>query len=107
MYPVDDDVAAFYGLSRVAIAQVTDNPDPLLDQAEVVLRKVFEEVPTHPGGIHYSMHATDVEGRAGNALTMVKAYSKIAPEVPHASRMSSHTTRGWATGRRRSPGTLR
>ncbi len=86
----DLDTAALYGLSRVALAQVVRNRDPLLDEAERVLRKVFEDAPMHPGGIHYSIHATDVDGRAENALDRVEAYGKIAPEVPHALHMPSH-----------------
>ena len=89
-HPDDLDTAALYGLSRVALAQVVRNRDPLLDEAERVLRKVFEAAPMHPGGIHYSIHATDVDGRAGNALDMVKAYGDIAPNVPHALHMPSH-----------------
>lgn len=89
-HPDDLDTAALYGLSRVALAQVVRNRDPLLDEAERVLRKVFEAAPRHPGGIHYSIHATDVDGRSENALDMVKAYGEIAPEVPHALHMPSH-----------------
>lgn len=84
------DTAALYGLSRVALAQVVRNRDPLLDEAETVLREIFEQYPTHPGAIHYSIHATDVDGRAENALDMVEAYGKIAPDVPHALHMPSH-----------------
>ena len=84
------DTAALYGLSRVTLAQVVQNRDPLLDDAENVLRDIFEQHPTHPGAIHYSIHATDVDGRAENALDMVEAYGQIAPDVPHALHMPSH-----------------
>lgn len=89
-YPEDLDIAAFYGLSRLAIAQVAEDRDPLHDEAEVILRDIFEQVPTHPGAIHYSIHATDVDGRSENALDMVEAYGKIAPVVPHALHMPTH-----------------
>jgi tetratricopeptide (TPR) repeat protein len=88
--PDDLDTAALYALSRLSLAFVADDRDPLLDEAEAVLRKVWEKEPTHPGAIHYSIHATDVEGRAENALDLVEAYGKIAPEVPHALHMPSH-----------------
>ena len=84
------DTAALYGLSRVTLAQVVQNRDPLLDDAETVLREIYEQHPTHPGAIHYSIHATDVDGRADNALDMVEAYGEIAPDVPHALHMPSH-----------------
>jgi tetratricopeptide (TPR) repeat protein len=89
-YPDDPDIAAFYGLSLLAIAQRVENKEPLYDKAEDVLRAVFERFPAHPGAIHYSIHATDVDGRAENALDMVEKYSEIAPEVPHALHMPSH-----------------
>ncbi len=89
-HPHDLDIAALYCLSRVTLAQVVRNREPLLDEAERVLREVYEQAPTHPGAIHYSIHATDVDGRAENALDMVEAYGEIAPDVPHALHMPSH-----------------
>ncbi|MBE9170062.1 hypothetical protein IQ238_21915 [Pleurocapsales cyanobacterium LEGE 06147] len=88
--PDDFDTAALYGLSRLAIAEGAENRDTLYDEAEKVLRAVWEEEPTHPGAIHYSIHATDIDGRAENALDMVEVYGEIAPEVAHALHMPSH-----------------
>jgi len=89
-YPDDADVASLYGLTLLSEAQFREDRDPLFDEAEAVLRRVFEKVPTHPGAIHYSIHATDVDGRAENALDMVEKYAHIAPQVPHALHMPSH-----------------
>lgn len=89
-HPGDLDTAAFYGLSRLALAGRADNPDAFHDEAEAVLRQVWEEQPAHPGAIHYSIHATDADGRAENALDMVAVYGDIAPQVPHALHMPSH-----------------
>jgi tetratricopeptide (TPR) repeat protein len=89
-YPDDPDIAALYALSRLTLAQRVDDRKPLFDEAEAILRKVYEQAPAHPGAIHYSIHATDADGRAENALDMVEAYSAIAPEVPHALHMPSH-----------------
>ncbi|WP_404364008.1 hypothetical protein [Marinobacter sp.] len=88
--PDDHDVAALYALSRLALAMQADGRDPLHDEAETILRTIWEKEPTHPGAIHYSIHATDVDGRAENALDIVETYGKIAPEVPHALHMPSH-----------------
>ncbi|PXX97366.1 tetratricopeptide repeat protein [Halomonas sp. LBP4] len=88
--PDDLDTAALYGLSLVAVAARAEDRNPLLDEAEAVLRAVWEEESTHPGAIHYSIHATDVEGRAENALDLVEVYADIAPEVTHARHMPSH-----------------
>ena len=89
-YPNDIEIASFYSLSRLTIAQRADNRDPYHDEAESILREIYEEVSTHPGAIHYSIHATDVDGRAENALDMVEAYGRIAPDNPHALHMPSH-----------------
>jgi tetratricopeptide (TPR) repeat protein len=87
----DDDTAALYALSLLTLAmQQSDRRDVLHDEAEKILRAIWEEEPTHPGAIHYSIHATDADGRAENALDMVEVYGTIAPEVPHALHMPSH-----------------
>lgn len=86
----DQDIRALYGLSLLTLAQRADDRNPLHDKAEAILREVYDENPRHPGAIHYSIHATDVDGRAENALSMVEAYGKIAPDVPHALHMPTH-----------------
>lgn len=86
----DADTAALYALSRLALAQRADDPAPLHDEAEAILKDIYQRNPNHPGAIHYAIHATDADGRAQNALEMVSRYSDIAPEVPHALHMPSH-----------------
>ena len=88
--PEDPDTAAFYALSRLALAPVADDRGPLYDEAETVLRGVYDQVPTHPGAVHYTIHANDAAGRADRSLDIVKSYGEIAPEVPHALHMPSH-----------------
>ncbi|WP_240761735.1 tetratricopeptide repeat protein [Nitrosococcus wardiae] len=88
--PGDLDTAALYALSRLTLAQQVEERDPLHEEAEGILRAIYEKIPTHPGAIHYTIHATDAKGRAKNALDMVAAYGEIAPEVPHALHMPSH-----------------
>lgn len=90
--PQDLNTAALYGLSRLALAMevAPENRDALHDEAEKVLREVWEAESEHPGAIHYSIHATDVDGRAENALDLVEAYGEIAPTVPHSLHMPSH-----------------
>jgi tetratricopeptide (TPR) repeat protein len=90
-HPEDHDTAALYALSRLALAQLAaEKRGPLHDEAEAVLREIYEEAPTHPGAVHYTIHATDADGRAGRALDIVRSYGEIAPEVPHALHMPSH-----------------
>lgn len=91
-HPDDLDVAALYGLSRLALAAAADPRarSALHDEAEAVLREVWTVQNTHPGAIHYTIHATDADGRAKNALDIVGLYGEIAPSVPHALHMPSH-----------------
>jgi tetratricopeptide (TPR) repeat protein len=89
-HPEDHDVAALYSLSLLTEALWSDDRDALHDQAEALLAAIWEQERTHPGAIHYAIHATDADGRAENALEMVEAYGRIAPEVPHALHMPSH-----------------
>ena len=86
----DHDVAAFYALSLLTKAMSAENRHALHDQAEAILDEIWQEEPSHPGAIHYAIHATDADGRAENALHMVEAYGAIAPNVPHALHMPSH-----------------
>lgn len=88
--PDDPDITALYGLSLLTLAQRADDLNPLHDEAEALLGEVYEENRRHPGAIHYTIHATDVDGRAENALDIVEAYGKIAPDVPHALHMPTH-----------------
>jgi tetratricopeptide (TPR) repeat protein len=88
--PDDLDVAALYALSRLSLAPVTENRAALHDEAETVLRAVYAEEPTHPGAVHYTIHANDVTGRADRSLDIVRSYSAIAPQMPHALHMPTH-----------------
>lgn len=89
-FPDDPDVASLYALSRLALALESDERHALHDEAESVLREIWEDEPRHPGAVHYTIHATDADGRAGNAIEVVESYGKIAPNVPHALHMPSH-----------------
>ncbi len=89
-YPDDLDVASLYALSRMTPALPSDDPKALRDEAEQVLREAWKTEPTHPGAVHYTIHSTDADGRAGNATEIVASYGAIAPEVPHALHMPSH-----------------
>jgi len=86
----DFDVTALYALSLLTEAQRSDNRQALYDEAEAVLRRVWDSESTHPGAVHYTIHATDADGRAENAPGIVASYGEIAPNVPHALHMPSH-----------------
>src|SRR3990170_1257441 len=48
-------------------------------------------MPTHPGLAHYIIHAYDVPPLAPKALDAARKYASLAPAVPHALHMPSHT----------------
>jgi tetratricopeptide (TPR) repeat protein len=87
-----EDIAALYALTLLTRAQAAEpaHRDRLHDEAEGILRGIWRNNSRHPGAIHYSIHATDVDGRAENALDMVEAYGHIAPHTAHALHMPSH-----------------
>lgn len=89
-FPDDLDIAALYALSRLTLALSAEDRKALHNEAEKVLREAWESEPTHPGAVHYSIHATDADGRAANATEIVDSYADIAPSVPHALHMPSH-----------------
>jgi len=81
-FPGDLDVASLYALSRLTLAVSSDERKALHDEAEQVLRQAWKTEPTHPGAVHYTIHSTDADGRAGNATRIVASYGAIAPDVP-------------------------
>ena len=52
---------------------------------------MYAKLPNHPGLAHYIIHAYDVPVLAPKALKAANAYAGIAPAVPHALHMPSHT----------------
>ncbi|NMT65103.1 tetratricopeptide repeat protein [Marinobacter orientalis] len=89
-FPDDVDIATLYALSLLAKARSAEDRKALHDEAERVLRAAWKTEPTHPGAVHYTIHATDADGRGSNATEIVDSYTQIAPNVPHALHMPSH-----------------
>jgi tetratricopeptide (TPR) repeat protein len=88
--PEDIEIAAFYGLSLIAVGQIRDDELEYRARAAEVLAEVHERQPRHPGAIHYIIHADDATGRAAEHPHVVEGYDEIAPQVPHALHMPSH-----------------
>lgn len=89
-YPSDIDAGAFSALAKIAVAPKTDPTFSQNREAGALLEKLNKISPTHPGSIHYTIHAYDSAPLAELAVTYARAYDKIAPDVPHASHMPSH-----------------
>ncbi len=88
--PEDTETAAFYALSQLAVAPVSESPALHRARAAEVLLGIHDRASRHPGAIHYTIHANDVHDRAGESLDIVRSYADIAPSVPHALHMPTH-----------------
>ena len=90
-YPSDDNAAAFYALSLIAVRSPNKSANMARrKQAIDILQKLFQEESDDPGVAHYLIHATDTPELAHLGLEAARRYSKIAPDSPHALHMPSH-----------------
>jgi tetratricopeptide (TPR) repeat protein len=88
-HPEDLEAEAFYALALLGLSQGTRNV-PTYIRAGVLAEDVFRKNPDHPGAAQYIIHAFDDPVHAPLGLRAARAYSKIAPDAPHAQHMTSH-----------------
>jgi len=88
-----DDMEAriFWALAIAQTALPTDKTFAQNLKAAEILEPLYKRNPNHPGLAHYIIHAYDVPALAARALPAARAYADIAPSVPHALHMPSHT----------------
>lgn len=90
-FPDDLEAQAFFALSHLATAsRGGGEPAAHHERAGRVLQGILEKEPTHPGAVHYTIHANDFDGRQGKSLGVVRSYGEIAPLNPHALHMPTH-----------------
>ncbi|OFW39849.1 MAG: hypothetical protein A3F70_04305 [Acidobacteria bacterium RIFCSPLOWO2_12_FULL_67_14] len=89
--PRDAEIRIFYGLAVTQTAVPTDKTYAKQIQAAAILEPLFKAMPTHPGLAHYIIHAYDAPPLAEKGLAAARRYASIAPAVPHALHMPSHT----------------
>jgi tetratricopeptide (TPR) repeat protein len=80
----------FYALALLANASPFDKRHTRQKQAVDLLEPLYRRFPQHPGIPHYLIHACDNAELASRGLAAARAYSQIAPSVPHALHMPSH-----------------
>ena len=90
-YPGDMEGRIFYALAVNQTALATDKKYVQQLKAAAILEPLFKEHPKHPGLAHYIIHAYDHPPLAEKALTAARSYASLAPSVPHALHMPSHT----------------
>jgi hypothetical protein len=89
--PKDVEAKIFYALAVNQAAVPTDKTYAKNIQAAEILEPLFQQMPTHPGLAHYIIHAYDVPPLAPKALDAARKYASLAPAIPHALHMPSHT----------------
>src|SRR5215203_1169316 len=87
----DIEARIFWALSVAQAASPTDKTFARNLQAAEMLEPMYKQMPNHPGIAHYIIHTYDVPALAQKAVPAARAYADIAPAVPHALHMPSHT----------------
>jgi tetratricopeptide (TPR) repeat protein len=90
-FPDDMEARIFYALAVNQSAVPSDQTYAQQLKAAAILEPLFEEHPNHPGLAHYIIHAYDHPPLAEKALEAARRYASLAPAVPHALHMPSHT----------------
>ncbi len=88
-YPQDLEAKSFYALALLGLNQGTRDVPTYL-RAGLLAEEVFRQNLQHPGAAHYVIHAYDDPEHAARGLEAARAYSKIAPDAPHAQHMTTH-----------------
>jgi tetratricopeptide (TPR) repeat protein len=89
--PKDVEARIFWALAIAQTALPTDKTFAQNLRAAEILEPMYKKMPNHPGLAHYIIHSYDVPALAGKGLPAARAYADIAPSVPHALHMPSHT----------------
>ena len=90
-FPDDDEVKTFYSLSLLSGARALNDDSYRLEMKSGALAlDVFKRNPTHPGAVHYVIHAFDDPVHAPLALDAAHVYARIVPAVSHAIHMPTH-----------------
>lgn len=86
-HPDNLEVAAFYALGLMWAGY---DKQENLSRSSKVAQSIIAENPTHPGALHYMIHANDNPEFALEAITAANDYAKVAPDAAHALHMPSH-----------------
>lgn len=90
-HPADNEIKMFYALAVNQTAPASDKTYAKQIKAAAVLEPLFAKMPEHPGLAHYIIHAYDAPPLAPKALDAARRYASLAPAIPHALHMPSHT----------------
>ena len=88
--PEDLEAKSFYILSHLSTVDPADKTYAKQLHAGELANSILEEIPDHPAGFHYVIHAYDYPPLAEKGLDVARGYGKIAPDIPHALHMPTH-----------------
>ncbi|CAF1073198.1 unnamed protein product [Rotaria sordida] len=95
-YPNETDIRVLWGLSLLSVAFETEfqgqiEPVPMIEAREILNMSLATE-PTHPGALHYLIHAYDVDqvDIVEKATDYALAYNKTVLTLSHARHMPAH-----------------
>ncbi len=89
-YPEDAEALAFFALAHLASTPSDSITRAHSDRAADLLLRIYKKNPSHPGAMHYLVHANDVPGRQWESLEITLKYETVAPRNPHAIHMPTH-----------------
>lgn len=89
-FPDDPEAAAFHALALLAVARSAEGSPAHNERAAEMLLRIHRLNPRHPGAVHYTIHANDVNGRESESPEIIRGYDAIAPRNPHALHMPTH-----------------
>ncbi|MEO7502835.1 MAG: hypothetical protein ABIW94_09375 [Gemmatimonadaceae bacterium] len=89
--PADMEAAIFHALALAISADPADKTFANQLRAGAILENLVKKHPDHPGLAHYVIHTYDFPPLASRARAAAQRYSSIAPSLPHALHMPSHT----------------
>jgi hypothetical protein len=86
-YPENQEVGAFLSLG---LMWADYKSEANLKRSSDIAASIIEKNPTHPGALHYMIHANDNPENATTAIKAANKYAKVAPAAAHALHMPSH-----------------
>lgn len=90
-YPDDPEGTVFFALAQLGTVDPGDKTFAKQRAAGALAERVLAEIPDHPGAHHYVIHAYDNPALSALAVDVARSYGQIAPEIPHALHMPTHT----------------
>jgi tetratricopeptide (TPR) repeat protein len=89
-YPDDHEAEIFYAYALTALGSPTDKTFAYELKGAAILERLYQELPNHPGVMHYLLHAYDHTPLASRGLAAARRLAQVAPSAPHALQFPAH-----------------